>query len=214
HVAVPGQSRGAPNACDLAASFGDTKWQNLFPDATLNQMVTAALQHNFDLQIAAERVAEARAQLGVTRANQYPFVNVQAGFSSIRSSTIGSNALVPAGTNLTSTFTSVGAALSWELDIWGRLRRLAEAARAQYLASEEGRRAVRVSLVSDVMETYFQLLEQDLELDISRKTVALARDSANLVELRLQRGAASGLDVSQSQQLMHTAAAQMAAAER
>jgi multidrug efflux system outer membrane protein len=213
-VAVPGQFRSAPNASDPAASFGDTKWQNLFPDATLNQMVTAALQHNFDLQIAAERVAEARAQLGVTRANQYPFVNVQAGFSSIRSSTIGANELVPAGTNLTSTFTSVGAALSWELDIWGRLRRLTEAARAQYLASEEGRRAVRVSLVSDVMETYFQLLEQDLELDISRKTVTLARDSANLVELRHQRGAASGLDVSQSQQLMHTAAAQMAAAER
>jgi multidrug efflux system outer membrane protein len=91
---------------------------------------------------------------------------------------------------------------------------LTEAARARYLASEEGRRAVRVSLVSDVMETYFQLLEQDLELEISRKTVGLAQNSMNLVELRHQRGAASGLDVSQSQQLIHTASAQMAAAER
>ncbi len=172
-------------------------------------MVTAALEHNFDLQIAAERVAEARAQLGVTRANQYPFVSVQAGFTSAQGSSIGANSLVPVGTSLSSSFTSVGAALSWELDVWGRLRRLTEAARARYLASEEGRRAVRVSLVSDVMETYFQLLEQDLELEISRKTVGLAQNSMNLVELRHQRGAASGLDVSQAQQLIHTASAQM-----
>jgi NodT family efflux transporter outer membrane factor (OMF) lipoprotein len=211
---VPGQFRGAPPTADPAASIADTKWQGLFSDATINQMVTAALEHNFDLQIAAERVAEARAQLGVTRANQYPFVSVQAGFTSAQGSSIGANSLVPVGTSLSSSFTSVGAALSWELDIWGRLRRLTEAARARYLASEEGRRAVRVSLVSDVMETYFQLLEQDLELEISRKTVGLAQNSMNLVELRHQRGAASGLDVSQSQQLIHTASAQMAAAER
>jgi multidrug efflux system outer membrane protein len=121
---------------------------------------------------------------------------------------------VPAGTNLSSAFTTVGAALSWELDIWGRLRRLSEAARARYLASEEGRRAVGVSLVSDVMESYFQLLEQDLELEIGRKTLGLAKDSLNLVDLRRQRGAASGLDVSQAQQLIHTASAQIAASER
>jgi multidrug efflux system outer membrane protein len=90
---------------------------------------------------------------------------------------------------------------------------LTEAARAQYLASEEGRRAVGVSLVSDVMEAYFQLLEQDLELEISRKTQGIAKDSLQLVELRRQRGAASGLDVSQAEQLLYTASAQRAAAE-
>jgi multidrug efflux system outer membrane protein len=90
---------------------------------------------------------------------------------------------------------------------------LSEAARAQYLASEEGRRAVGVSLVSDVMEAYFQLLEQDLELEISRKTQGIAKDSLQLVELRRQRGAASGLDVSQAEQLLYTASAQRAAAE-
>ena len=74
-VAVPGQFRGAPTgAADPAASIADTKWQDLFSDQTLNQMVTTALAHNFDLRIAAERVEEARAQLGITRANQYPFV--------------------------------------------------------------------------------------------------------------------------------------------
>jgi len=213
-LALPGEFRGAPpTASDPAASIADTKWQDLFPDQTLNQMVSTALAHNFDLRIAAERVEEARAQLGVTRANQYPFVDAQASFSGTRSSSIGANTFVPSGTKLSSSYTSLGAALSWELDIWGRLRRLTEAARASYLASEEGRRAVGVSLVSDVMEGYFQLLEQDLELEISRKTQGIAKDSLNLVELRRQRGAASGLDVRQAEQLLYAAGAQSAAAE-
>lgn len=221
-LALPGEFRGAPPAApngppsaapDPAASIADTKWQDLFPDQTLNQMVTTALAHNFDLRIAAERVEQARSQLGITRANQYPFLDAQAGLTGTRSSSIGPNALVPLGTKLSSSYTTLGAALSWELDIWGRLRRLSEAARARYLASEEGRRAVGVSLVSDVMETYFQLLEQDLELEISHKTQGIAKDSLNLVELRRQRGAASGLDVRQAEQLLYTAAAQGAAAE-
>jgi len=211
---LPGEFRSAPApGSDPAASIADTKWQNLFPDQTLNQMVNTALVNNFDLRIAVQRVEEARAQLGITRANQYPFVNAQASFTAGRSSTIGSVPLVPAGTTLTSSFTDLGVALSWELDIWGRLRRLTEAARARYLASEEGSRAVRVSLVSDVMETYFQLLEQDLELEISRKTQGIAKDSVNLVELRRQRGAASALDVRQAEQLLYTASAQIPAAE-
>jgi len=214
-LALPGEFRSAPpTASNPAASIADTKWQDLFPDQTLNQMVSTALAHNFDLRIAAERVEEARAQLGVTRANQYPFVDAQASFSGTRSSSIGANTFVPSGTKLSSSYTSLGAALSWELDIWGRLRRLTEAARASYLASEEGRRAVGVSLVSDVMEGYFQLLEQDLELEISRKTQGIAKDSLKLVELRRQRGAASGLDVRQAEQLLYAAGTQSAAAER
>jgi multidrug efflux system outer membrane protein len=212
-VELPGGFRGAPASADMTVSIADTKWQNLFSDRTLNQMVESALAHNFDLRIAAERVEEARSQLGITRANQYPFVSAQTGFTGTRSSGLASLP-VPPGTNLSASFTTLGAALSWELDIWGRLRRQTEAARATYLASEEGRRAVGVSLVSDVMETYFQLLEQDLELEISQKTLGLANDSLKLVELRHQRGAATGLDVSQAEQLIHTASAQIAAAER
>jgi multidrug efflux system outer membrane protein len=218
-LALPGEFRGAPPAApnaapsDPAASIADTKWQDLFPDQTLNQMVATALAHNFDLRIAAERVEQARSQLGITRANQYPFVDAQASLTGTRGSSIGANTFVPSGTKLSSSFTTLGAALSWELDIWGRLRRLSEAARARYLASEEGRRAVGVSLVSDVMEAYFHLLEQDLELEISRKTQGIAKDSLNLVELRRQRGAASGLDVRQAEQLLYTASVQSAAAE-
>ena len=220
-LAVPGEFRGpratAPGAppdapSDPAASIADTKWQDLFPDPTLTRMVTTALAHNFDLRIAAERVEQARSQLGITRANQYPFLDVQAGFTGERSSSLAAFP-VPAGTKLSAAYTTLGAALSWELDVWGRLRRLSEAARAQYLASEEGRRAVGISLVSEVMEAYFQLLEQDLELEISRKTQGIAKDSLQLVELRRQRGAASGLDVSQAEQLLYTASAQRAATE-
>jgi multidrug efflux system outer membrane protein len=213
-VALPGEFRGAPAPGGAtAASIADTKWQDLFPDQTLNQMVTTALTHNFDLQIAAERVEEARAQLGITRANQFPSLDGQVGFTAARSSSVGANTLLPNNYTLQSSYTSLGVALSWELDIWGRLKRQTEAARAQYLASNEARRAVGVSLVAEVMEGYFQLLEQDLELDISNKTQGIAKDSLNLVELRRQRGAASGLDVKQAEQLLYTAGVQRAAAE-
>ena len=127
---------------------------------------------------------------------------------------IGPTTFVPAGTRLNAAYTALGFALSWEVDLWGRLRRLTEAARANYLASEEGRRAVQVSLVSDVMDSYFQLLEQDSELDISRKTVTTAQESLRIVQLRHDRGAASALDVRQAEQLLYTATARIAAAQR
>ncbi len=214
-VAVPGVFRGASGASGASGAFGDSKWQTLFADDTMNKMVSQALDHNFDLRIAVERVEEARAQLGITRADQFPFVDAQTSFTGSRSSSIGSaGPLVPATARIRDSYTTVGAALSWEVDLWGRLRRLTEAARAGFLASQEGRHAVEVSLVSDVMESYFQLLEQDSELDISRKTVAAAQDSLRIVELRHSGGAASALDVREAEQLLYTATARIAAAQR
>jgi multidrug efflux system outer membrane protein len=212
-IPVPDQYRGAPAADESPVSLADTKWQDLFPDPTLHQLVNSALQHNFDLHIAAERIEEARAQLGVVRANQYPFLDVQTTLTASRSSSIGANTFVPANSRLQSTYTGLGAALSWEADIFGRLRRLTEAARADFLASGENRRAVQVSLVSTVMNTWFQLLEQDSELQISRNTETIAQNSLKLVQLRHERGAASGLDVSQAEELLYTATARKAAAE-
>jgi NodT family efflux transporter outer membrane factor (OMF) lipoprotein len=212
-VPVPGTYRNAPVG-PATPSIADSKWQGLFPDNTMNQMVSKALVNNFDLRIAAERAQEARAQLGITRANQFPFLDATAGFTATRGSSVGSSTFLRAGTKLNAAFSTVGAALSWEVDLWGRLRRLTEAARASYLASEEGRRAVEISLVSDVMDSYFQLLEQDSELDISRKTEASARDSLRIVELRHQAGAASQLDVKQADQLIYVAGARIAAAQR
>lgn len=213
-IAVPDQFRGATPPAAGAASVADSKWQELFPDPTLTQLVTTALDHNFDLQIAAERIEQARAQLGATRANQLPFLDLQTALTGARSSSVGSSNFVRAGTNLSATYVTVGAALSWELDLWGRLRRLSEAARAGYLGSQEGRRDVTVSLIAGVMDTWFQLLEQDSELEISKKTQGIAQDSLRLVELRRERGAATGLDVRQAEQLLYTAAARSAAAER
>lgn len=143
-----------------------------------------------------------------------PFVNGQAQFGPTRSSTIGSNRLVPVGSKLESTYTQVGIGVSWELDLWGRLRRLNESARAQYLAAEENRNGVQVSLLSEVMDAYFTLLEQDLELEIGRKTRDIGADGLRLVRLRQDRGAATGLDVRQAEQLLYTATAQIAGAER
>lgn len=211
-VALPDQFRNGP--APGAASLGDTKWQELFNDPALNQMVTTALEKNFDLRIAVERVQQAHDQLGITKANQYPFLDLQTSFSAVRPSTLAATTFIKPGTNLSAAYTTVGAALSWEVDLWGRLRRLTESARAQYLASQEGRNAVTVSLVSDVMNAYLQLLEQDLELDISRRTGGLADNGLKLVELRRSNGAASGLDVSQAQELRFAAGAQIAAAQR
>src|SRR5207253_1057552 len=101
-----------------------------------------------------------------------------------------------------------------ELDLWGRLRRLNEAARAQYLATEEARHGVTISLIGDVMNTYFALREQDLELQISRQTGDVAGDNLRLINLRHDRGAANALEVDQAQQFLYTATGQVATAQR
>jgi len=212
-VPVPDAYRGAttPTAQE---SIADKKWAELFGDATLNQLIGSALERNFDLRMAAERVQEARAQFGITRAQQFPFVDVQAGYTAARSSSIGSFRFIQRGTDLSASYAQAGIAVSWELDLWGRLRRLSEAAQADFLATEEARRGVMVSLVADVTSTYFQLMELELELEISHKTRDTAADSLRLVKLRRERGAASGLDVSQAEQLLYTATAEIEAVER
>ena len=212
-VPLPAQYRGAPTASPTA-SLANTKWFDLFQDDTLKQLVTTALQHNFDLGIASERVLEAREQFHITRANEFPNLSAQAEFSGIRQSSIGSFTFIPPGTPLVASYTQAGAALSWEIDLWGRLRRLTESARAQYLATEEARNGVTVSLISDVMTNYFALRERDLELQIARQTRDIAQDSLRLVNLRHDRGAATGLDVHQAEQFLYTATAQIASAER
>lgn len=179
---LPAQFPDAP-ATGGTESIADKKWFDLFQDATLKQYVDTALEKNFDVRIAAERVIEARAQYGITRANLFPTLDAQASFTSSRSSALGAFPFPP-GTPLSASTTQAGLQLSWELDLWGRLRRLNEAARAQYLASEEVRHGVIVSLISDVMTTYFTLRELDLELDIGRQNNGIAHDNLRLIQLR------------------------------
>jgi NodT family efflux transporter outer membrane factor (OMF) lipoprotein len=212
-VATPDQIRGA-RATASSASIADTKWFDLFRDDSLKQLVSAALDNNFDVGIATERIEQARAEARITRANQLPTLNAEGSFAAQRQSSVGSARFVAPGTDLSASYTQAGAALSWELDLWGRLRRLNEAARAQYFATEEGRRDVVVSLVGDVMSNYFTLRERDLELQIANQTREIAEASLRLVEIRHNRGAATGLDVHQAEQFLYTATAQIAATQR
>jgi NodT family efflux transporter outer membrane factor (OMF) lipoprotein len=212
-VPAPPQYRGAEQPA-APESLADSKWFDLFDDDVLKQLVSTALDKNYDLRMAAERVLQARAQLGVSRSALYPDVEARASFTANRGSSIGSFPFIPRGTNLDVSYTQAGFALGWELDVWGRIRRLNEAARAQYLASEEARRGVLTTLVSDVSVTYFNLRELDQELEIARKTEGVAKDGLRLIQLRRDEGAVTGLDVRQAEQLLYTATAQIAAAER
>ena len=212
-VATPDQFRGAPPA-SAPESIADTKWFDLFQDDTLKQLVTSSLEKNFDLRIAAERVLQARAQYGIVRGNLFPTLDGQAQFTATRNSSVGSSRFVPAGSKLSASYTQATIDLAWELDFWGRLRRLNESARAQYLASEEARNGVKLSLVGDVMNTYFALREQDLELQISRQTGDIAADNLRLINLRHDRGVANALEVHQAEQFLFTATGQVASAQR
>ncbi|HVX67760.1 MAG TPA: efflux transporter outer membrane subunit [Bryobacteraceae bacterium] len=212
-VDPPAQFRGsdAPAGPD---SLANTRWFDLFDDAVLKQLVTTALERNFDLRIAAERVLQARAQYGIERSAQFPSLDAAAEFSANRVSSAGSSTFIPRGTNLDVSYTQAAFSLGWELDLWGRVRRLKEAARAEYLATEEARHGVITTLISDVTGSYFTLRELDLELEIARKTRSLAEDSLRLTKVRHAQGAATGLDVRQAEQLLYTATAQIASTER
>jgi multidrug efflux system outer membrane protein len=212
-VQVPDQYRYAQEPAG-PNSIAATKWFDLFQDDTLKQLVTTALANNFDLRIAAERVLEAREQYGITHAGLLPSLDAQGQFTASRTSSIGSFNFIPSGSNLSTSYTQVALTLNWEIDLWGRVRRLSEAARAEYLASEEARNGVTVSLVSEVMTTYFTLREHDLELEIAQNTRDIATDNLRLINLRHDRGAASGLDVRQAEQFLYTATAEIASVQR
>jgi len=212
-VPLPGQFRGDPQAA-AASSLAETKFADLFKDDTLTALLTKSLENNFDIRASAERILQARAQVGITRANQFPFLDANVSFNGTKSSAVGSARFIPAGAKLSSSYTQAGAALSWEVDIWGRYRRLTEAARAQYAATEEARRGVMVSLVGDVATSYFTLLEQDLELEIANHTRDVANDNLRLVNLRHERGAVTALDVHQAEQLLYLATSQIEAVKR
>lgn len=214
-VDAPPQFRNIPDSSGPASkvSLSDTKWFDLFHDDVLKQTVDSALAGNYDLKIASERVLEARAQFGIRRSAEFPTLNASAQFTAERSSSLGAFPFPP-GVNTAASYTQAGFSLSWELDVWGRLRRLTESGKAQYLGTEEARRGVVTTLIADVSSAYFGLREQDLELDIAKRTKANADKGLQLTSLRHKRGAATGLDVRQAEQFLYTATAQIAAAER
>jgi len=203
-VPVPPEYRGASTEQAVqagAASFGDQKWWDAFKDDVLRDLIQTALKQNYDVRIAAARILEARAQLGIVRADQLP--SVTAGASSVDQRS-AQTARFP---SFETTANQVNLSLGWELDFWGKFRRATESARASLLAQEWAQRQVVSSLVSDVANAYFQLRELDLELEISRQTLATRKDSLRLTQVLADHGATSMLDVRQAEQLVFTAAA-------
>jgi multidrug efflux system outer membrane protein len=167
----------------------------------LRDLIRSALQQNYDVRIAAARILEARALLGIARADQLPEVNATA---SVVNERLPQAAGRPA---IETSPAQVSASLAWELDFWGKFRRATESARASLLSEEWAQRQIFSSLVSDVATAYFQLRELDLELEISRQTLASRRDSLRLTQLLADRGATSMLDVRQAEQLVFGAGA-------
>jgi NodT family efflux transporter outer membrane factor (OMF) lipoprotein len=214
-IQTPTTFRGADAAPAAdAQSLADLRWAALFNDETLTTLVTTALKQNFDVRIAAERVLQARAQLRIRRSDQFPSIDASAGFTGTRGSQTGANRAVTPDVESEVSYSQAGFSLGWELDVWGRLRRSTESARAQYLATEAARRGVVNTLIGDVTEAWLHLRTLDRELEIAQRTRDLATDGLRLTELRRDRGVATGLDVRQAQQLLYTATAQIASTER
>jgi multidrug efflux system outer membrane protein len=206
-VRAPEVFRGSGDTTPPAdtASLADLKWFEVFKDVRLQELIRTALEGNYDLRDAVVRVDAARANLGITRADQVPNVGVTTGITTLRNSRNGTFPF-PAGFEQKRTFGSVAFnLLSFEADIWGRLRRATEAAQADLLASEENRKAVVTTLVGDVSSAYFNLLEQDAELEIAKRTLATREESLKLIKNRESHGLATRLDVRQGEQLVHSA---------
>jgi multidrug efflux system outer membrane protein len=206
---IPPENVAAPQPPQAAGqSMGDQKWSEVFQDPQLQELIRAALKQNYDLQIAAARILEAQAQLGITRADQLPALGAGATASNQR---YARQKPLP---ELETNASSVGASFAWELDFWGRYRRATEAARASLLSAEWARRAISSTLVSSVSAAYFQLRTYDLQLAISRQALASRQGSLKLTQTLASGGAANMLDVRQAEQLVAVAAENIPDLER
>jgi outer membrane protein, multidrug efflux system len=177
-----------------ATTLGGEKWWQVFQDEELQKLIRAALAQNYDVRVAATRILQAQAQVGIRRADQFPTINGSAGYSSQRLPGFGFNTIQLQGL------------LSWDIDFWGKYRRATEAARANLLAFDWNRQEVISTLVMNVAMAYFELRELDLELEIAQRTLTARRQSLQLTETLANGGAAALLDVRQAEQLVETAA--------
>jgi outer membrane protein, multidrug efflux system len=203
---LPDAFRGGPAA--PGAALAELKWWDVFADEQLQALVRTATKENFDVRVAAARVQQAEAELGITRADQYPSVGADVQAGGQRTPAAGTTEARTAAAVL------VRGRAAWELDFWGRYRRETEAARARLLSTGWGQRAVMSSLVSRVAEGYFTLRALDLELDVARRTLASRKESLDLTGIREQGGTTSLVDVRQAEQLVYSAAATIVDFER
>jgi len=214
-IKTPEVFRGADRtATGDVTSIGDLKWFEVFKDEELQRLINTALENNYDLRSAVVRVEGARANLGITRSNQFPTIGANTNVTTLRNSASGSFPL-PAGLDQNRSFGNVALnLLSFEADIWGRLRHATDAARADLLAVDENRKAVTTTLVSDVASAYFSLLELDMELEIAQRTLTTRQGSLQLIKMREQSGLATRLEVRQGEQLVQSAEQSIPAIEQ
>jgi outer membrane protein, multidrug efflux system len=186
------------------ASYADLPWWQVFQDPQLQELIRTALKQNYDLQIATERINAARAEVVVTRSSLFPQVSGNGDFTGGKEYNFQTKY----------NFLTLTADAAFQLDFFGKLRRATEAARAQLLATQDAKQTVTLTLVSDLASDYFNLLQLDLELQITHDTIASQQDSVKLTNLRLTHGVATKLDVLQAQQTLDTANAQIPDLER
>ena len=190
-----------------ADSVLNLKWWELFSDPVLDTLVSYALENNKDMLIAASRVEEVRASLGFIKADIYPRLDLQV--SAGRGNLAGAIKLESASSQY-----YIAPVLNWEIDFWGKFRRANEAARAQLLASMYSYRTVQISLISEVISTYFMLLDFHQRLEITEHTLASRLHSLDIIQKRYNEGIIPEIDLNQSQIQKEIAAASIPATER
>ena len=191
-----------------AAATADTPWWQQFQDPVLEQLIDEALKHNTNVQIAAANVEQAAALMLQTRSQLFPIVGYGAGAQRERTREPAFASLIPNYPNPASAYQAALQA-SWEIDLWGRIRRQSESAYANVLATDEARRGVILSLVAQVANSYLQLRGLDAQLDVAKKTLQTYKESVDLFTLQFQYGQVSMMNVAQAQSQYETAAAQI-----
>src|SRR5687767_1239870 len=205
NVQTPSTYRGDPATQPDPQTIANLNWFQVFKDEKLQDLIREALTHNYDLRQAVARIDAARANYGITRSDQFPTIGASADTINQRQSRSSQFDLpepIKRDRSFGSTLLNL---LTFELDIWGRLRKSTAAAKSDLLATQEVRLAVITTLVSDVATAYFSLRELDFELDISRRTLVSREDSLRIIKLRQQRGVATMLEVRQAEELVYGA---------
>ena len=204
-VPTPKEFRADPAAQPDPQTLADMKWFELFKDEKLQELIREALANNYDLREAVSRIDAARANYGIVRSNQFPTIVASGEVITQRNSRSGQFDVPEPIKRDRSWGNLLLNLLSFELDIWGRVRKATAAAKADLLATEEARRAVITTLIGDVATAYFNLRELDYELEISHRTLTSRQESLRIISLRQQNGVATMLEVRQAQELVYDA---------
>jgi len=206
--ALPAAFRNAVATADTS-SIADIQWKNFFTDATLQQLIDSAISNNYDMQIALKNIESSRLLFKQTKFNYTPQVNLNVSANTSNPSNNSLNGLTVGqflGTNHIEDY-NANLSLSWEADIWGKIRNQSKAALAQYLQTAEARKAIQTNIVSSVSQGYYNLLMLDEQLDIARRNVRLNDSTLQIIKLQLQAGQVTSLAVQQAE------AQQLAAAQ-